>query len=135
MPVPLPVPWEDGIRAAVAVELEMIREVMGTPSRLDPASPSMHLDPVDSVAVSRLATEVLRRLARTGEELVVSFGVDDVTMAAVDGPVTPEPDLTRLAETAAALGSELTLLTTADGVLVRIRLPGRGPSAARPVGP
>jgi hypothetical protein len=133
MPLPLPVPWEDGIRAAVAVELEMIREVMGTPSQLDPVRPSMHLDPVDSVAVSRLAAEVLRRLARTGEELVVSFGVDDVTMAAVDGPAGPEPDLTRLAETAAALGSELTLLTTADGVQVRLRLPVRSLSSARPV--
>ena len=51
--VPLPVPWDGTVWAAVAIELEMIREEIGTPSRLEPASRTRPTTPRPAVVATR----------------------------------------------------------------------------------
>jgi hypothetical protein len=122
---PLPVPWDGSVRGVVAVELDIIREVIGTPSRIEPAATSA-AEPAVAVATARLATEILRRLAKAGEEILVTFESDtDVTMAiAVEGNEV-KPDLSDLITTAAELGGHLTLLETEEGFEAQLRVPAR----------
>jgi hypothetical protein len=125
-PAPLPEPWDGGVRAAVAVELEIIREVMGVPSSLEVAGAWVELDPLDAMAAFRLIAEVLRSLARVGDELAVSFGAGglvSITLATHDG--APRPDLTRPTAIAASFGAELRLVPTPDGFQARLRWPPR----------
>jgi hypothetical protein len=81
--VDLPRVWDGGLVPVVEAELSVIREVMGTPSRLaeDPSGGGSAregsaevADLAGAVLRARLAVEVLRRLARTGEEMVVVAG-------------------------------------------------------------
>ena len=121
---PLPVPWDGSVRGVVAVELDIIREVIGTPSRIEPAATSRAAEPASAVATARLATEILRRLAKAGEEISVTFVTDtDVTMAiAVEGNEV-KPDLSDLTTTAAELGGRLTLIETDKGFEAQLRVP------------
>ncbi len=121
---PLPVPWDGSVRGVVAVELDIIREVIGTPSRIEPAATSTAAEPAVAVATVRLATEILRRLAKAGEEISVTFTTDtDITMAiAVEGDEV-KPDLADLTTTAAELGGLLTLLETDEGFEAQLRVP------------
>src|SRR5207253_1653621 len=85
--MPMPFGWDgtDGtdLSAAVAVELEVIREVVGTPGHLDPPENPVTADPATSIIVTRLAGELLRTLARGGLELSVSIEDDDELAVAV----------------------------------------------------
>jgi hypothetical protein len=121
---PMPEPWDGGSRAALAVELEIIREVIGVPSRLEPAGAAHPEDPLAAMGTFRLAAEALRALARVGEEIGVSFEADgDVTMTiATDGGVA-QPHLERVTASAAAMGGELEVLPTAEGFRARLHLP------------
>jgi hypothetical protein len=124
-PTPLPEPWDGGIHAAMAVELEIIREVIGVPTRLDPAG-APPMDPLTALGAARLTAEVLRGVARVGEEIVVSFEPDGEVVAniATDGEGTA-PDLGRLRTVAEQLGGDLVVLPTDDGLQARLRLPAR----------
>jgi hypothetical protein len=126
-PAPLPEPWDGSVRAAIAVELEIIREVIGIPTRLEPdgpARPASLLDPVTALGTVRLTGEILRSLARVGEEMVVAVEADgSVTMAVAIEGTGPGPDLSRLAGTAAALGGELAVRPLAGGLEARLRPP------------
>ena len=114
------------VRGVVAVELEIIREVIGTPSLIehapvpDPAEPAIAM----AVATLRLATEVLRRLAKAGEEITVSFATDtDFTMAiAIEGPGL-DPDLSQLSVAAAELGGQLTWTPSPGRFEATLKLP------------
>jgi hypothetical protein len=139
-PVPLPQPWDGSIRAAIAVELEIIREVIGIPTRLEPGDPAaaseapgpvaaapdpeaVGQDPVATLGVARLSAEVLRSLARVGEELVVVVEPEgSVTMAVATEGTGPEPNLGRLPEAATSLGGDLALRPIAGGFEARFRL-------------
>jgi hypothetical protein len=139
IPVPLPQPWDGSIRAAIAVELEIIREVIGIPTRLEPddahdasEAPIAGVaaagraaaggDPVATLGVARLSAEVLRSLARVGEELVVVVDPEgSVTMAVATEGAGPEPDLGRLPEAATSLGGDLALRPIAGGFEARFR--------------
>jgi hypothetical protein len=145
VPVPLPQPWDGSIRAAIAVELEIIREVIGIPTRLEPgdadgareapapgvAAPvrdAVGQDPVAALGVARLSAEVLRSLARVGEELVVVVEPGgSVTMAVATEGTGPEPNLGRLPEAATYLGGNLALRPIAGGFEARFR---RAPQSA-----
>jgi hypothetical protein len=120
---PLPEPWDGTVRAAVAVELEIIREVVGIPTQLEPDG-APPLDPVTALGTARLIEELLRSLARIGEEIVVAFtaGNEITATIATDGDGTT-PDLGRLTAAAAGLGTSLAVLPTADGLQARLRLP------------
>jgi hypothetical protein len=121
---PLPVPWDGSVRGVVAVELDIIREVIGTPSHIEPATASGAAEPALAVATARLATEVLRRLAKAGEEISVTFATDtDVTMAVATEGDEAKPDLSDLTTTAAELGGRLTFLETDEGFEAQLRVP------------
>jgi hypothetical protein len=120
----LPEPWDGGSRAALAVELEIIREVIGVPSRMEPAGEARPEDPFTAMGTFRLAAEVLRALARVGEEMEVAFEGDGaVTMTILTDGVAAEPHLERLTAAAAAMGGELGVLRTAGGLQARLQLP------------
>jgi hypothetical protein len=120
---PLPEPWDGTIRAAVAVELEIIREVVGIPTQLEPDG-APPLDPVTALGAARLIAELLRSLARIGEEIEVAFTAErEVTASiATDGDGTA-PDLGRLTAAATGLGASLAVVPTAGGLQARLRLP------------
>ena len=122
--VPLPVPWDGGVAAAVAVELEIIREVIGTPSRLEPAPGPVRLQPAAAATATRLAAELLRRLARGGEEMVVSLAEDDglIVTVSTGGPVGAE-DVAPVAAAATAAGGDLELSGEGGSLRARLRMP------------
>jgi hypothetical protein len=109
----------------VAVELEIIREVVGIPTQMQPdGAPSM--DPILALGAARLTSEVIRALARVGEEIVVSFTTDGQVTAtiATDGEARP-PDVAQLNAAAAGLGGDLVVTPIQDGLEARLRLPAR----------
>lgn len=129
---PLPVPWDGTLRSVVAIELDIIREVVGTPSLVEsaPAAPTSPLPSTTepnvamTVAASRLVIETLRRMAKAGEEITVSFETDtDVTMSIATDGAGLDPDLSGLTEAAAGFGGQLALMPTASGFVARLRLP------------
>ncbi len=128
---PLPVPWDGSVRSVVAVELDIIREVIGTPSRIEPGPTSRPAEPAAAVATVRLATEILRRLAKSGEEITVTFATDtEVTMAiAVEGNEV-KPDLSDLTTTAAELGGRVTFLETDEGFEAQLSVPSQQTESA-----
>jgi hypothetical protein len=149
IPAPLPEPWDGSIRAALAVELEIIREVIGVPTVLEsrapgpaagadpapngtprPADPAGSTDPVVALGVARLTGEMLRALARVGEEVVVSVEPDDaVTVRVATEAGGPAPDLGTLARAAAALGRDLDVRPVAGGLEARLHPTGQPATA------
>jgi hypothetical protein len=122
--VPLPEPWDGGIRPAIAVELEIIREVIGVPSRLEPDRAASPADPVTTMSTARLTAEALRDLARVSEEIVVSLAPDGaVTMTIASEDAGTEPHLAHLSAAAAAMGGELAVIPTGEGLQARLCLP------------
>ncbi|HEY3700961.1 MAG TPA: hypothetical protein VGL32_01765, partial [Acidimicrobiales bacterium] len=98
--MPMPAGWDgtDGtdLSAAVAVELEVIREVVGTPGRLATPTQPVTTDPATAIIVTRLAGELLRALARGGLELSVSIEADDeLAVAVATGAAETVEDLSR----------------------------------------
>ena len=125
---PMPAGWDgaDGtdLSAAVAVELEVIREVVGTPGHLDPRMQPVTADPATAIIVTRLAGELLRTLARGGLELSVSIEDDDeLSVAVATGAAETAEDLSRLATAASRAGGSLDVQPVKDGVRVEVRLP------------
>jgi hypothetical protein len=126
--MPMPSGWDgtDGtdLSAAVAVELEVIREVVGVPGHLYPPKSPVTADPATSIIVTRLAGELLRTLARGGLELSVSIVDDDeLAVSVATGAVETAEDLSRLAAAASRAGGELGVQAVEDGVRVEVRLP------------
>jgi hypothetical protein len=151
IPAPLPEPWDGSIRAALAVELEIIREVIGVPTALEsggpgaagagsadrasngparPTSPPGSTDPVVALGVARLTGELLRALARVAEEVVVSVEPDDAVTVRVATEVGgPAPDLGTLAGAATALGRDLDVHPVAGGLEARLHPTGQPATA------
>ncbi len=118
--VPLPVPWDGTVWAAVAIELEMIREEIGTPSRLEPASRTRPDHAATAVVATRITAELLRRLAKVGEELTVAVeGDGGVAIALATDPDAAPPDLSRLITLAEAFGGRLVVSPAGDGTEAR----------------
>lgn len=105
--VGLPADWDGTIGAVVATELSVIREVIGTPSQIvvsggrDPSSSAR------TAASARIAVELLRTLARSGEEMEVLVAPGTVTVSQVLRAGEAPPDLSALASVARAGGFEL----------------------------
>ncbi|HWE54306.1 MAG TPA: hypothetical protein VG435_02275 [Acidimicrobiales bacterium] len=105
--VDLPVPWDGSIRAVVATELSVIREVMGTPSELALAGHVKLADPARAAVTARVSVEMLRRLARSGDEMDVSVTADALTVVQPVHPDETPTDLSGLAEVAGRAGLSL----------------------------
>lgn len=184
---PAPVAWDDPVAAALAVELELIRESIGTPGRLEivgtteqvqggsdddagaegtgggardargeaePApgdeteaqveapgrtlpvptaaggSPLAHRavvvhtsDPAGAVSTVRVVGELLRCLARIGEELVVRVGRRDIEVTVAIEPGTDTPDMTGLSRLASAAGGSIELIALDEALQVQVSMP------------
>ncbi|HEX4541049.1 MAG TPA: hypothetical protein VH112_12475 [Acidimicrobiales bacterium] len=126
--MPMPAGWDgtDGtdLAAAVAVELEVIREVVGTPGRIATPAQPVTADPATAIILTRLAGELLRALARGGLELTVSIEADDeLAVAVATAAAETADDLSRLATAASRAGGRLEVQPADEGVRVEVRLP------------
>jgi hypothetical protein len=119
--VPLPAGWDGSVAAAVAAELALIREIIGTPSELATVGQPSGLAPGQIAALIRLACETLRGLARTGEAMAVRITSSGLL---VDQPAgTPLPDLSHLVPLARAAGAELSIDSTSERTTAELRFP------------
>jgi hypothetical protein len=124
----MPAGWDGAegtdLSAAVAVELEVIREVVGTPGHLEPSTRAVTADPGTAIVVTRLAGELMRTLARGGLELSVSIEDDDeLAVAVATGAAETAEDLSRLSTAASRAGGSLDVQPVDEGVRVEVRLP------------
>ncbi len=118
--VELPVPWDGSLASGVAIELAVIREVIGTPSDMSVTANVPLRDPV----ALRVACELLRALARSGDEMSVVLSDEALTVVQYQDHI---PDVTQLQQ--AAEESGMALFAGLDGEQVSTRLvfgPSRG---------
>jgi hypothetical protein len=118
--VEFPVPWNATTGAVVATELAVIREVMGAPSELTLENVGATSRPPASVGL-RVAIEMLRRLARSGEEMAVVVAGSSVTVVQAVSAGDEPPDLSGLAAVAAKGGLELSVSVTDGRSEARLR--------------
>ena len=112
--VSLPVPWDGTIAAVVATELSVIREVIGTPSELTVQQAARPSSPARAAVTARVSVELLRTLARSGEEMQVVLSAEALTVGQPSPPGETPPDLAELARVADDAGLQLTV-EAADG--------------------
>jgi hypothetical protein len=105
--IELPVPWDGSMAAVVATELAVIREVMGTPSELALAPGRAPTDPARAAVTARVSVELLRRLARSGEEMLVEVLADRVIVEQAQAPGEDAVDLSGLIAVASSAGMSL----------------------------
>lgn len=124
--VPPPVAWDGTLAGVVAVELAVIREVIGTPGQLTGPHPGPDggTGPagVPLAATARLASELLRVLARSGEEMDVTVGPSALTVEQPGSPAAA--DLARLAALARSAGGDLSCEADGEGTTTRLLYPG-----------
>ncbi|HEX6395107.1 MAG TPA: hypothetical protein VFZ97_16860 [Acidimicrobiales bacterium] len=123
---PLPVRWDGSLEAALAIELEIIREVTGTPSRLENAGSGRSNAGVDDPKVwimGSLGCELLRIVSRHADEMVVRLdpGPGMAPALAVESlGARSLPDLTSVEIAAKALGITVTVEQLGDGFVARM---------------
>ena len=119
----LPVRWDASLYSALAVELEIIREVIGTPGRLEPEGTGGANDEPSLWVLGALGCELLRVVARNADELVVRLesgpGVPPAVVAEGLGG-DPPSDLSSIEMGAKALGLSLAAERAGDGFIVRL---------------
>jgi hypothetical protein len=120
--VPLPQPWDGTVNTVVATELSVIRETIGTPSELDLHPPSAPLSPARAAVAARVSVELLRTLARSGEEMDVTISPDELQVVQSIAPGETAPDLSALAAVAATADLELSLEVREGRSTARLRL-------------
>jgi hypothetical protein len=120
--VPLPIPWDGSLSAVVATELSVIREVMGTPSEIS-VTGTRPLPPDQAAATARVAVEMLRTLARSGEEMDVVLAPGVLTVTQPVAPGDHPPDLSSLAAVAAGAGLEVVVEVSDSVSMVRLSIP------------
>ena len=129
----MPAAWDGTVRAALAVELEIIREVVGTPSSLDDQVDSDTASgpptgPATAVPAVRVAAELLRELARTGDELFVTVsdggpGIAISVRSVASDRVAADPALMRLSAAAGSAGGRLEWSPAPDGTVAQLWFP------------
>jgi hypothetical protein len=104
--VSLPVEWEPSVGAVVGIELEIIKEVVGTPAVFHREGVERGGSAGPSPIAARLSAELVRKMARAGEEMTVTAGPSEMTISQQAGGAGP-PDLAPLIAAAAQAGGEL----------------------------
>lgn len=120
--VELPVAWDGTIAAVVATELSVIREVIGTPSELSVQDPPQPASPAKAAVTARVSVEMLRALARSGEEMDVRMDREALSVTQPLYPGDEAPDLAALASVAAAAGLDLTVVVEDGRTVTRLAL-------------
>jgi hypothetical protein len=118
--IPLPVPWDGSVGAVVATELAVIREVVGTTSEVTHRGEARPTSPAVAAAVARLGVELVRALARSGEEMSVEIGDGSVTVVQLVPIGEPPPDISVLSGVAERAGLSLSVETDEDRSTVRL---------------
>jgi hypothetical protein len=129
--VPLPVRWNGSLEAALEIELEIIREVTGTPGRLEAGGGAGVRagggdDSVDDAKlwmIGTLGCELVRVVARYADEMVVRLEPGPAMAPAVVAEALgarAAPDLSSVEMAAKALGVSLVVEQTEDGFVVRM---------------
>jgi hypothetical protein len=121
--VPPPVPWDGSLHAAIGTELAIIRETMGAPGQVGGEPAVAAPDPAHAVLAMRLATELLRLLARDGGEMRVSVGPGQVTVEQ-DAPAGPPAGLDELSAVASGAGASLSVAEHDGWMTIELRFPG-----------
>lgn len=124
--VALPVPWDGSIGAVIATELAVIREVVGTPSEVAHRGEGQLASPAVGAAVARLGVELVRLLARSGEEMAVEIGDGSVTVGQMIPVGEPVPDVRDLTAVAERAGLSLSVETDEDRSTIRLSFNPRG---------
>lgn len=124
--VPLPAAWDGTVAAVVATELAVIREVIGTPSELSVHSPPRPPSPARAAVVARVSVELLRALARSGEEMEVTVDGRAVSVFQPLQPGDRPPDLAALTGVARSAGLELTFELEEGRSVARLALTPAG---------
>lgn len=130
--VALPVEWDETLGAVLATEMAIVREVIGTPGEVEASSPVPLSDLPQAAATVRLGVELVRTLARSGEEMVVSVSPESVTVdQRVLGPAAPG-GLDHLQAVARTAGWGITVEGGDQRLLARLDLPLPAPGPHRP---
>lgn len=121
--VPLPVEWDETFGAVLATEMAVVREVIGTPGEVEATEPVPLSELPQAAATVRLGVELVRSLARSGEEMVVTVEAGSVEVdQRVLSPSAPAV-LERLQEVAKAAGADLVVESGTDRLLARLIFP------------
>lgn len=116
----LPAPWDGTLACVVANELEIIREVVGTPSTLEIAAAGDARgggeQSVDGLRLG-LSAEFVREAARASDEMRVRIG-GDVVVFGIAGSV---PGLEGTRAAAERAGAELTVEPAEGGFVATLR--------------
>lgn len=112
--VDLPVAWDGGVAPLVAAELAVIRETMGTPSELELVGDGTPIKADRAAVVGRAGIEVLRLLARSGDEMNVVLGSRELRVTQPRPADVDRPDLSDLRQACAAGGLELAVSEAED---------------------
>ena len=127
--VPLPVEWDETLGAVLATEMAIVREVIGTPGRVESSGPLALSDLPHAAATVRLGVELVRAMARAGEDMVVTVSPDAVAVhQRVLGP-SESDSLDHLRQLALAAGSELAVEGGDEDLSARLTLPLAGKPA------
>lgn len=118
----LPQPWDGTIAPVVATELAVIRETIGTPSELTLLGPSAPASPAHAAVAARVSVEMLRTLARSGEEMEVSLSAEALTVVQPVWPDEAPPDLSGLSAVASAGGLSLSVTGAPGRIEARLQL-------------
>ncbi len=121
--VPLPVVWDETLGAVLATELAIVREVIGTPGDVESAEPVPLSELPQAAATVRLGVELVRTLARSGEEMVVTVVPGSVEVDQRVLSPSPPALLDRLREVAHAVGADLDVASGAESLVARLILP------------
>lgn len=116
---PLPAEWTGAMGPAVAVELELIREVVGTPSTLEMVDDSV----ADAGFRIAMCAEFLRAVARDADEMTVSVH-DAVVVAAsagAPGSAAGSPKLEGIARHVADGGAQVIVDQASGGFKATLR--------------
>jgi hypothetical protein len=126
------VPGPARVTAAGLVDaaLATVRELVGTPSRVDAAWPPEELATVDpsgsGLVLARLCDEAIRLLARQAEELVLEVpGPGLVALVAVPSPGSGRPKVADLEAAAQAAGARVRLVEENDLIRLELEEPAR----------
>lgn len=117
------------LRDAIALELELMREEVGTYAEVKTVDLGDLVSPREALAVLRIVQELAAALAKRSDELLVTIERDGdaarVTVRAAGWASEGTPNHTNLERCVAALDGTLALLPEPEALTAEVRIPDR----------
>jgi hypothetical protein len=117
------------LRDAIALELELMREEVGTYAEVTGVELGDPVSPREALAVLRVVQELAATLAKRADELLVTIERDGdaarVTVRASGWTSEGTPNHTNLERCVAALDGTLAMLPEPDALTAEVRIPDR----------